>query len=90
VVRDTRVVRVTSTAFIASLALSKKEIKSSEGESNWEIKFCHYYCTMAQYPPINVRLAVNRVDFNLISNDGIQPRLYTPGEEISNQPDFLR
>ncbi|XP_018342522.1 PREDICTED: uncharacterized protein LOC108748725 [Trachymyrmex septentrionalis] len=45
---------------------------------------------MAQYPPINVRLAVNRVDFNLITNDGIQPRLYTPGEEISNQPDFLR
>ncbi|XP_071639161.1 uncharacterized protein Naam isoform X2 [Temnothorax longispinosus] len=45
---------------------------------------------MAQYPPINVRLAVNRVDFNLIANDGIQPRLYTPGEEISNQPDFLR
>ncbi|XP_011871806.1 PREDICTED: uncharacterized protein LOC105564199 [Vollenhovia emeryi] len=45
---------------------------------------------MAQYPPINVRLAVNRVDFNLIANEGIQPRLYTPGEEISNQPDFLR
>ncbi|XP_018361796.1 PREDICTED: uncharacterized protein LOC108760379 isoform X2 [Trachymyrmex cornetzi] len=45
---------------------------------------------MAQYPPINVRLAVNRVDFNLITNDGIQPRLYTPGEEISSQPDFLR
>ncbi|XP_018051812.1 PREDICTED: uncharacterized protein LOC108689532 isoform X2 [Atta colombica] len=45
---------------------------------------------MAQYPPINVRLAVNRVDFNLITNDGIQPRLYTPGEQISSQPDFLR
>ncbi|XP_071569060.1 uncharacterized protein Naam [Temnothorax nylanderi] len=45
---------------------------------------------MAQYPPINVRLAVNRVDFNLIANNSIQPRLYTPGEEISNQPDFLR
>ncbi|XP_025991776.2 uncharacterized protein LOC105198315 [Solenopsis invicta] len=45
---------------------------------------------MAQYPPINARLAVNRVDFNLITNDGVQPRLYTPGEEISSQPDFLR
>ncbi|XP_028048425.1 uncharacterized protein LOC105837561 [Monomorium pharaonis] len=45
---------------------------------------------MAQYPSINVRMAVNRIDFNLITNDGIQPRLYTPGEEISSQPDFLR
>ncbi|XP_029662754.1 uncharacterized protein LOC115235242 [Formica exsecta] len=45
---------------------------------------------MSQYPPINVRLAVNRVDFNLITNEGVQPRLYTPGEEISSQPDFLR
>lgn len=45
---------------------------------------------MTQYPPINVRLAVNRVDFNLITNEGIQPALYTPGEEISSQPDFLR
>ncbi|XP_018397915.1 PREDICTED: uncharacterized protein LOC108775939 [Cyphomyrmex costatus] len=45
---------------------------------------------MTEYPPINVRLAVNRVDYNLITNDGIQPRLYTPGEEISSQPDFLR
>lgn len=46
--------------------------------------------TMAQYPAINVHLAVNRVDFNLITNDGIQPQIYTPGEEISSQPDFLR
>ncbi|KAL6420453.1 hypothetical protein ACFW04_014446 [Cataglyphis niger] len=45
---------------------------------------------MSQYPPINVRLAVNRVDFNLITNEDVQPRLYTPGEEISSQPDFLR
>nr|XP_012216211.1 PREDICTED: uncharacterized protein LOC105668413 [Linepithema humile] len=45
---------------------------------------------MTEYPSINVRLAVNRVDFNLITNEGIQPRLYTPGEEISSQPDFLR
>ncbi|XP_032677072.1 exosome complex component RRP4 [Odontomachus brunneus] len=42
------------------------------------------------YPLINVRLAINRVDFNLTTNGGIQTRLYTPGEEISNQPDFLR
>lgn len=45
---------------------------------------------MEEYPPINVRLAVNRVDLNIIKNEGIQPRIYTPGEEISSQPDFLR
>jgi hypothetical protein len=49
---------------------------------------------MTSYPPINVRLAVERVDFNIggavIINEGIQPRLYTPGEEISSEPDFLR
>lgn len=39
---------------------------------------------------INIRLAVNRVDFNLIKNEDTQPRIYTPGEEISSQPDFLR
>lgn len=42
------------------------------------------------YPPITVRLAVNRVGFNLIPNEEAPPRIYTPGEEISNQPDFLR
>lgn len=45
---------------------------------------------MEEYPPINVRLAVNRVDLDIIKNEGIQPRIYTPGEEISSQPDFLR
>ncbi|KAL0112505.1 hypothetical protein PUN28_012077 [Cardiocondyla obscurior] len=46
---------------------------------------------MADCPAINVRLAVNRVDFSLITNDdAVQPQLYTPGEEISSQPDFLR
>ncbi|XP_012242998.1 uncharacterized protein LOC100747413 [Bombus impatiens] len=45
---------------------------------------------MEEYPPINVRLAVNRVDLNIIKNEDIQPRIYTPGEEISSQPDFLR
>ncbi|XP_031844342.1 nicotinamide amidase [Nomia melanderi] len=45
---------------------------------------------MEEYPTINVRLAVNRVDFNLIKGEDIQPRIYTPGEEISSQPDFLR
>lgn len=72
------------------VTLNQKRIKPLEGESNRAIEFYQYYCIMAQYPPINVRLAVNRVDFNLITNDGIQPRLYTPGEEISSQPDFLR
>lgn len=45
---------------------------------------------MEEYPPINVRLAVNRVDLNLIKSEETQPRIYTPGEEISSQPDFLR
>jgi len=48
---------------------------------------------MTSYPPITVRLAVERVDFNIgsaVTNEGIQPRLYTPGEEISSEPDFLR
>lgn len=45
---------------------------------------------MDDYPPINVNLAVHRKDFNLITNEGEPPRLYTPGEEISSQPDFLR
>ncbi|XP_050577887.1 uncharacterized protein LOC126916281 [Bombus affinis] len=45
---------------------------------------------MEEYPPINVRLAVNRVDLNIIKNEDVQPRIYTPGEEISSQPDFLR
>ncbi|XP_012152326.1 nicotinamide amidase [Megachile rotundata] len=39
---------------------------------------------------INIRLAVNRIDLNLIKNEDTQPRIYTPGEEISSQPDFLR
>lgn len=39
---------------------------------------------------IHVRLAVNRIDMNLLSDQDIQPRFYTPGEEISTQPDFLR
>ncbi|XP_034194334.1 nicotinamide amidase [Osmia lignaria lignaria] len=45
---------------------------------------------MEECPPINVRLAVNRVDLNLIKNEDKQPRIYTPGEEIASQPDFLR
>lgn len=45
---------------------------------------------MEEYPPINVRLAVNRVNLNLIKSNDAQPRIYTPGEEISSQPDFLR
>ncbi|XP_043275082.1 uncharacterized protein Naam [Venturia canescens] len=43
-----------------------------------------------EYPDINVRLAVYRQDMNLIPLDSIQPRFYTPGEEITGQPDFLR
>lgn len=45
---------------------------------------------MEECPPINVRLAINRVDLNLIKNEDKQPRIYTPGEEIASQPDFLR
>ncbi|XP_061929361.1 uncharacterized protein LOC107997117 [Apis cerana] len=45
---------------------------------------------MEEYPPINIRLAVNRADLNLLKNKDIQPRIYTPGEEISSQSDFLR
>lgn len=39
---------------------------------------------------IIVRLAVDRADMNLITNENVQPRFYTPGEEISSQPNFLR
>ncbi|CAL7947985.1 unnamed protein product [Xylocopa violacea] len=45
---------------------------------------------MEEYAPINVRLAVNRFDPLLTKTEDIQPRIYTPGEEISSQPDFLR
>lgn len=45
---------------------------------------------MNENPNVFVRLAVHRVDMNLITDDSIQPRIYTPGEEISSQPDFLR
>lgn len=46
---------------------------------------------MDEYPDISIRSAKRRVNFNLgIANESIQPRLYTPGEEISSQPDFLR
>lgn len=39
---------------------------------------------------ITVRLAVNRVDQNLPLNQDPQLIFFTPGEEISTQPDFLR
>lgn len=39
---------------------------------------------------VSVRLAVNRVDQNLPINTDSQAILFTPGEEISTQPDFLR
>ncbi|KAK2584216.1 hypothetical protein KPH14_006634 [Odynerus spinipes] len=45
---------------------------------------------MSEYPDIVVRLAVDRADMNLITNEDVQPRFYTPGEEISSQPNFLR
>ncbi|CAK9821764.1 Exosome complex component RRP4 [Anthophora retusa] len=44
---------------------------------------------MEIYLPIKVRLAANRVKLNVIENE-VQPRIYTPGEEISSQLDFLR
>lgn len=45
---------------------------------------------MDQIPTINVRLAINRPDFCLTSNEYNQPRFYTPGEEVSSQPGFMR
>ncbi|XP_001600703.1 exosome complex component RRP4 [Nasonia vitripennis] len=39
---------------------------------------------------IMVRLAVNRIDQNLPTHQDPQVFLYSPGEEISTQPDFLR
>ncbi|XP_026826202.1 exosome complex component RRP4 isoform X2 [Ooceraea biroi] len=46
---------------------------------------------MNESPPVIIRLGVNKVDFNLgvPTDESIQPRLYTPGEEVSSQPDFL-
>ena len=41
-------------------------------------------------PPIKVRLAVDRLDTNLFGTPEVQIRFYAPGEEISNQGDFLR
>ncbi|KAL2726665.1 uncharacterized protein V1478_006943 [Vespula squamosa] len=45
---------------------------------------------MDECPNIIVRLAVDRADMNLITSENVQPRFYTPGEEISSQPNFLR
>ncbi|KAK0180042.1 hypothetical protein PV327_005725 [Microctonus hyperodae] len=45
---------------------------------------------MTECPDIDVRLAINRTDTNLIARGNIQPRIYTPGEEVSNQTDYLR
>lgn len=45
---------------------------------------------METQPAITVHLAVDRVDMNLITNEDAPPKTYTPGEEISSQPDFLR
>ncbi|XP_008547337.1 exosome complex component RRP4 isoform X1 [Microplitis demolitor] len=45
---------------------------------------------MTDYPDINIRLAVHRTDTNLISRDNIQPRIYTPGEGVLTQTDYLR
>lgn len=45
---------------------------------------------MDECPDIIVRLAVDRVNMNLLTNEDVQPRFYTPGEEISSQPNFLR
>lgn len=39
---------------------------------------------------VSVRLAINRVDQSLPINAESQVILFTPGEEISTQPDFLR
>nr|KAF7427084.1 hypothetical protein H0235_006778 [Vespula pensylvanica] len=45
---------------------------------------------MEECPNIIVRLAVDRIDMHLITSDNVQQRFYTPGEEISSQPNFLR
>lgn len=45
---------------------------------------------MEDCPEVTVRLAINRTDTNLIARDNIQPRIYTPGEEVSGQTDYLR
>lgn len=46
--------------------------------------------TDQELPPIHVRLAVERVDSNLYVHNDNQAKFYTPGEEVSNQNDFLR
>ncbi|RLU21659.1 hypothetical protein DMN91_006034 [Ooceraea biroi] len=40
---------------------------------------------MNESPPVIIRLGVNKVDFNLgvPTDESIQPRLYTPGEEVN-------
>lgn len=45
---------------------------------------------MDDLPKINVRLASSRIDTNVFANDNNQPRFYTPGEEVSSQPGYLR
>ena len=37
-----------------------------------------------------IRLAINRIDTSIPANNEITPLFFTPGEEISTQPDFLR
>ncbi|XP_015177346.1 PREDICTED: uncharacterized protein LOC107066855 [Polistes dominula] len=45
---------------------------------------------MDEIPNIVVRLAVNRADMSIVTSENVQPRFYTPGEEISSQPNYLR
>ncbi|KAF7997719.1 hypothetical protein HCN44_009117 [Aphidius gifuensis] len=45
---------------------------------------------MDTIPKINIKLATERVDGNLIINDNNQPKFYTPGEEVSSQVGYLR
>lgn len=45
---------------------------------------------MDTIPKINIKLATERIDGNLIINDNNQPKFYTPGEEVSSQVGYLR
>ncbi|XP_063972257.1 uncharacterized protein LOC135160041 [Diachasmimorpha longicaudata] len=45
---------------------------------------------MDKYPEIVVRLAVERIDANLFAPVRVPLKFYTPGEEVSDQTDYLR
>ncbi|XP_034948815.1 uncharacterized protein Naam [Chelonus insularis] len=45
---------------------------------------------MDKIPEIEIRLAVDRTEMNFLARDNIHQKIYTPGEKITTQSDYLR